>query len=309
MRKAFLLPTLILLLSEIAPIFAVEALTMTLEIAPTSVTDASSVEETVTTHLFILSGHPEATQTIESAPRAVLESGGTLRIADASMKTDSEEARQIVEKSLALSKATEKLWSTFRLDPNRKKQEEFQESFSVGKPLELPLRDLPVSITVTLLRISDTTPVYRIVFQHKGKTIADSNVEITRGGRAIVGAMDGVEAPYLFLFVEPEELRKKPLSESVQKDMGITAPRLLSQAPVFYPAGAKEDKIQGEVILELTIDTEGKIVELVILHSPDDRLSQAARESVSQWKYQPALTRDGKAVAVKASVTIKFALK
>lgn len=294
MRKAVLLLIPFLMLSFISPISAVES---------------ASGEETIPTHLFVLAGHPEGRQSSSSAPRAILQSGGTLRLADTQEKTSSEEARQIIEKSLSFSQATEKLWATFRLDPNRKKQEEFHISFPLGKSMELPIHDIPVSISVNLLRMAEATPVYRIVFRHREKIIADSTVEAARGGRTIIGAMDGEEAPYLFLFLEPEKAEKNPVRISEEGDKDITAPRQLSQTPVFYPEEAKKAGIQGKVILEVTIDTEGKVVDVVVLQTPDESLGKAAKESVSQWRFSPALTRDGKAVSVRSSVTIRFALK
>ena len=45
---------------------------------------------------------------------------------------------------------------------------------------------------------------YRIVFRQDQTKLADSKLTVARGGRAVVGGMDGEAAPYVFVFVQPD---------------------------------------------------------------------------------------------------------
>lgn len=266
-----------------------------------------ATEEICTTHFSLLVGYPEVLG--GTTNRVLLVPGVLIPITEA--KEESNEDRQILEKSISFGNAAERLWSTFRLDSNRRRQEGMTANLVAGRALELPfLKDLAILMSVTLQRSSDTVAFYRVLFQHQGKPIVDSVVQVAKGGRAVVGGMDGIEAPYLFLFIEPDPPAKVPSSSpggKVREE--IVAPQILERAPVEYPSEAKKEMAQGEVILEVTVDEEGKVTEVILLKDPDARLSQAAKESVLHWRFKPAMRQDGKPVKVKTSITIRFALK
>jgi len=46
-------------------------------------------------------------------------------------------------------------------------------------------------MTATLVGYSKTTATYRVVFKQSEKSLADSTVIVTRGGRAVVGERTG----------------------------------------------------------------------------------------------------------------------
>ncbi len=214
-----------------------------------------------------------------------------------------------VEKSLSFSSAAEKLWSTFRLDPGRRLQQGKTELAVIGKPVDLPrLANASVTITATLLRFDDSSAAFRVVFKQGDKTLADSSPTVPRGGRAVVGGMDGPAAPYLFVFVEPEAAATQA-SGAKSRPPDITEPQPVSRAPLKYPEDAKKDRAQGTVILEVVINETGDVLEATALQDPDPRLTKAAIESVRQWKFQPALDSAGKPVKVTASITVNFKLK
>ena len=70
-----------------------------------------------------------------------------------------------------------------------------------------------------------------------------------------------------------------------------------------YPADARDDGVEGTVVLVATVDTDGKVAEArVEKGSGDKRLDRAAEKGIRQWTYSPAL-RDG--VPVKSSVRVR----
>jgi len=81
---------------------------------------------------------------------------------------------------------------------------------------------------------------------------------------------------------------------------------LVSRVEPVYPPAAKAANIQGVVILELVIGTDGTVIEGRVLRSIS-LLDQAALDAVVQWKYEPTLL-NGAPVEVIATVTINFTL-
>jgi len=132
-------------------------------------------------------------------------------------------------------------------------------------------------------------------------------VSVARGGRAVVGGMDGAAAPYIFVIVEPEPPSTGPLPVPIKGD--ITEPSVVHKVAPQYPAAAKDDGVMGIVVLEGLLDVQGQIIDLRVLSSPDPRLAEAATDAVLQWRYEPARTADGEPVAVRYTLTINFRLK
>jgi len=84
----------------------------------------------------------------------------------------------------------------------------------------------------------------------------------------------------------------------------VKEPRLMSSVMPAYPIGAAQAGVQGDVVIETTIDKSGKVVKMHVLSGPT-LLRQAALDALQRWKYEPS-TLDGQAVDVQMQVTIKF---
>src|SRR5580658_2564625 len=63
---------------------------------------------------------------------------------------------------------------------------------------------------------------------------------------------------------------------------------LIQQVPPVYPPDAKQNRIQGEVKLEVTIGQDGHVTEARPASGPPE-LTQSAVDAVSQWVYKPTL--------------------
>lgn len=85
-----------------------------------------------------------------------------------------------------------------------------------------------------------------------------------------------------------------------------TEPKVLKKVAPVYPEEARKQGLDGEVIVEATIDEVGKVKEVKVLRGVDG-LNQAALDAVKQWTYEPVVV-DGKPKAVKFTVTIRFKL-
>ncbi len=88
---------------------------------------------------------------------------------------------------------------------------------------------------------------------------------------------------------------------------GHPGPTVIKKVHPTYPEEARKEGIEGTVILEATIDTEGNVSSVKVLKGGIDSLNTAAIEAVKQWKYEPVIV-EGKAMPATFTVTIKFAL-
>jgi len=87
----------------------------------------------------------------------------------------------------------------------------------------------------------------------------------------------------------------------------IAQPRRTKGVQPTYPAAAQAARVQGVVILEATIGTNGKVQDAKVLRSIP-MLDEPALEAVRQWEYTPTLL-NGVPVPVIMTVTVNFELK
>lgn len=86
----------------------------------------------------------------------------------------------------------------------------------------------------------------------------------------------------------------------------VAQANLLSQAKPVYPAEAKQNRIQGTVRLEITIDKEGHVANMSLVGGPAE-LVQSATDAVQHWLYKPTLL-NGEPVSVVTTVDINYTL-
>jgi len=96
-----------------------------------------------------------------------------------------------------------------------------------------------------------------------------------------------------------------PLPQGVVRIGGdIRTPLKLRDIPPIYPSAALAARVQGVVILEIDVDTTGKVVQANLLRSIP-LLNQAAIDAVLQWRYEPTIV-NGVAVPIRMTVTVNF---
>jgi TonB family protein len=84
---------------------------------------------------------------------------------------------------------------------------------------------------------------------------------------------------------------------------GVTTPRVTHQVDPEHPA--RGFRISGTVLIGLVITSKGEPKEVHVVRSLEKDVDDAAVEAVKQWHFDPA-TKDGKPVAVKMNVEIRF---
>jgi TonB family protein len=107
----------------------------------------------------------------------------------------------------------------------------------------------------------------------------------------------GLDAPGI---IQPESqpgVRKSALQSAV----------LVQRVAPIYPNNALGARIQGQVLVNVTIGQDGVPRDLKVIGG-DPRLVAAALSAISQWRYRPA-TLGGQPIETQAVVTIAFDLK
>ncbi len=88
----------------------------------------------------------------------------------------------------------------------------------------------------------------------------------------------------------------------------LLTPVLMEKIDPGYPLELMRTNVHGMVTLYAVIHPDGKVGEIRVLSSPDERLDPYAAKALARWKFAPA-ERGGKAVALEAVVQIPFRAK
>lgn len=88
--------------------------------------------------------------------------------------------------------------------------------------------------------------------------------------------------------------------------VGAVQPPVAELAPSpEYPEAARIIGRAGTVVLQATIDREGRVVDLVVLRGAPLGMTEAALDAVRRWRFRPA-TLEGRPVAVYYHLTVRF---
>ena len=88
---------------------------------------------------------------------------------------------------------------------------------------------------------------------------------------------------------------------------GVLAPSVLTKVEPEYSREAHDAKLQGDVVISLVVDDEGRPQELKVIRSLGLGLDEKAIEAVSKWRFKPGV-KDGKPVPVIATIEVHFRL-
>jgi TonB family protein len=76
-----------------------------------------------------------------------------------------------------------------------------------------------------------------------------------------------------------------------------------------YTDKARAAGIQGTVVLQVVITTEGRAVNISVIRGRGMGLEERAIEAVKSWKFRPAIGRDGHPVATLVPIEVTFRLR
>ena len=92
----------------------------------------------------------------------------------------------------------------------------------------------------------------------------------------------------------------------VRVSQGVLQGMIVSKVQARYPKDARKQRIQGPVVMQAIIGTNGDVIDLRLI-SGHPLLAPAAMSAVKQWRYRPYML-NGTPVEVETMITFNFTL-
>jgi len=122
--------------------------------------------------------------------------------------------------------------------------------------------------------------------------------------RFVIVALIAASLAAIPLFAIPAPQGASPPTVRVGGD--IKPPVKVKGAAPVYPDVAKRARVEGVVILEATIGTDGKVKDVKVIRSVKV-LEGAAVDAVRTWEFKPTVV-NGQAVQVITTIPVNFSL-
>jgi TonB family protein len=178
--------------------------------------------------------------------------------------------------------------------------------FEVGGITTEPLKDM-----TAIVQHIPGTPKYAggmywlgwlVCFQDNGKLDSDHQPRCHMFSRYEEGSPSEAAAA---------QEQNRPIVKGVKREPikvggNVQESKLIRRVEPVYPELAKRARVQGRVVLVVTVDEEGSVAEIKVSNG-HPLLYEAAVTAVRQWKYSPTLL-NGEPVPVIATVTVRFDL-
>jgi protein TonB len=84
----------------------------------------------------------------------------------------------------------------------------------------------------------------------------------------------------------------------------VKPPKVLDAVEPEYTAAALEARVEGKVVLDLTVGETGKVEEVAVVEPLSHGLTEAAVDAARQWKFEAP--QDAKKIVMR--ITINFEL-
>jgi protein TonB len=106
----------------------------------------------------------------------------------------------------------------------------------------------------------------------------------------------------------PPQGGKGDAPQTVRVGGDVKPPLKVKDVKAVYPAIAVQNHIQGVVIIDATIGTDGKVKETKVIRAPPlQDLTDSAVAAVRAWEFKPTII-DGHPVQVIMTIPINFVL-
>lgn len=290
----------------------------TLMLMPVIATPAAGAAE-LATEVSLLVGFPPPerhdlptkadAEGILVVPGIVIPVHSDARLDDVLSRPGGEEAARLMVRNTRLKQVADNLRESLRLG---KVEVRYQMRLDLGidaqEDLPAPSGHSNIQVAVKLLGYNDKTASYEVQFFEGATPLTQTPLTVKRGKQAVVGGLDGEDAPYLFLVVAPDAAGPAELGPGpIRVEGDVRPPIAIHKAPPGYTPEAKENRVQGVVIVQTIIGVDGLVKDVEVLRSLPDGLTEAAVEAIRTWRFEPA-TLYGEPVEVHYNLTINFRL-
>jgi len=101
--------------------------------------------------------------------------------------------------------------------------------------------------------------------------------------------------------------KRQATAQASKVGNGVAAPVLLYKLEPSYSVEARAAKVQGSVVLNVVVGTDGKAGDIQLRKGVGYGLDEQALNAVAQWTFKPGM-RDGVPVPVQATIEVNFKL-
>jgi TonB family protein len=110
--------------------------------------------------------------------------------------------------------------------------------------------------------------------------------------------------------VLPERSGLPPFAPGVARpcDDGVTLPIAKREVKPQYTLGAMRDRVEGTVVVQAIVNTDGRIGDLRVIRNLHSELDQAAVDAARRWRFQSG-TLNGQPVPVVVVIELTFTLR
>jgi len=85
-------------------------------------------------------------------------------------------------------------------------------------------------------------------------------------------------------------------------------PTILYREKAKYTEEARQNKVQGTVMLTVVFGADGRVRDIRTIHGLPNGLTETSIEAAQKIRFQPAVDKNGKLVSVRATLEYNFAL-
>jgi len=133
----------------------------------------------------------------------------------------------------------------------------------------------------------------------------------SQGGAFIVGVGNTLRGAAEKVARDPQMVKPYKADQYAAAAQVNELPRPLNRDALnlrkYYPAQARKNGFEGDVVLRLLIDADGSIAKVDVVSDPGEGLGPAAAQAVREMRFSPAKV-NGVAVATTVPFTIHFTL-
>jgi TonB family protein len=150
------------------------------------------------------------------------------------------------------------------------------------------------------VEVETTVRLLFTVSRDQGYLVGDAPLDaLPQGG--VIGGVIGTQVT-----TPPPGTPAPALPRRIRVSSGVASGLLKTKVNPLYPPEARDQHIQGVVVLGVKIDNEGNVYDVELI-SGHPLLADSAIDAVRQWKYKPYLL-NGEPIEVETQVQVNFTL-
>lgn len=113
---------------------------------------------------------------------------------------------------------------------------------------------------------------------------------------------------FSFSLIQAQE-KKTAIAKTNTQYVGMKqAPALVNLVKPVYPETAKKKKLEGLVVVQVLIGTDGKVKDTKILKSDNEIFNNSALEAAKNSTFSAGIKKDGKPAEAWAAIPFRFKL-